>query len=200
MSSHHFVRDKQEPLLIVQSLSSELMELLVQLLEWSPEVIVFQSDKNLALLESYDLQPDWIYDREQKKLTNTYTEESHFNIDEHLEVLSSVLNYQSYNTIIACPYSNYKNLTLNETQEGLIKVVLTDALIQCCKNQYKKWLPVDTQVFIKCGKLKCLNIDLNQKNIKFTSKRESEGFNIFLKYDFLLDLSFDADFNVVEFF
>lgn len=40
MSSHHVIRDKQEPALIIANGESCSMELLGQLLEWSPTVIV----------------------------------------------------------------------------------------------------------------------------------------------------------------
>ena len=40
MSSHHIVREKQEPALLIMSLNGFLTENLGQLLEWSPTVIV----------------------------------------------------------------------------------------------------------------------------------------------------------------
>ena len=40
MSSHHIIRDKQEPALIIANGESCSMDLLEQLLEWSPTVIV----------------------------------------------------------------------------------------------------------------------------------------------------------------
>lgn len=43
MSSHHIVRDDQEPALIIANGASCSMELLNQLLEWSPLVIVLDS-------------------------------------------------------------------------------------------------------------------------------------------------------------
>ena len=43
MSSHHIVRDDQEPALIIANGAACSMELLNQLLEWSPLVIVLDS-------------------------------------------------------------------------------------------------------------------------------------------------------------
>ena len=43
MSSHHIVRDDQEPALIIANGASCSSELLGQLLEWSPLVIVLDS-------------------------------------------------------------------------------------------------------------------------------------------------------------
>lgn len=200
MSSHHFVRDKQEPLLIVQSLCPELMELLVQLLEWSPEVIVFRTEKNMLLLESYDIQPDWIYNKNNCTLLNTNTAIKHSNISENLEFLAAALNYTRYNTVIDYRYQEFINLNLNKEQKGLTKIILADAMVLCCERQYKKWLPKDSQIVVNCGNLQCLNIDLNHKNANFVSNRKSDGFEIFLKNDFLLDVSFESDFKIVEFF
>lgn len=42
MSSHHIVREKQEPALLIISLEGFLIENLGQLLEWSPTVIVLE--------------------------------------------------------------------------------------------------------------------------------------------------------------
>jgi len=43
MSSHHIVRDDQEPALIIANGAECSMELLGQLLEWSPVVIVLDN-------------------------------------------------------------------------------------------------------------------------------------------------------------
>lgn len=43
MSSHHIVRDKQEPALLIANGEACSMELLGQLLEWSPTVVVLDS-------------------------------------------------------------------------------------------------------------------------------------------------------------
>ena len=49
MSSHHIVRDDQEPALIIANGESCNMELLGQLLEWSPLVVVLDSAINRVL-------------------------------------------------------------------------------------------------------------------------------------------------------
>lgn len=58
MSSHHVVREKQEPALLVLGLNSFSPELLGQLLEWSPTVITTQH-KALLLHES-GIKIDWV--------------------------------------------------------------------------------------------------------------------------------------------
>jgi hypothetical protein len=58
MSSHHIVREKQEPALLVLGLDNFADELLGQLLEWSPTVIT--SPQTAEKLVSYGIKIDWI--------------------------------------------------------------------------------------------------------------------------------------------
>jgi len=62
MSSHHIVREKQEPALLVLGLDNFSDELLGQLLEWSPTVIVtpFTAEK----IHAYGIKIDWIITNE----------------------------------------------------------------------------------------------------------------------------------------
>jgi len=58
MSSHHIVREKQEPALLVLGLDNFSDELLGQLLEWSPTVICTQL--TAEKLHAYGIKIDWI--------------------------------------------------------------------------------------------------------------------------------------------
>jgi thiamine pyrophosphokinase len=58
MSSHHIVREKQEPALLVLGMDSFSDELLGQLLEWSPTVIV--TEPMAEKLNAYGIKIDWI--------------------------------------------------------------------------------------------------------------------------------------------
>jgi thiamine pyrophosphokinase len=58
MSSHHVVREKQEPALLVLSLDNFPDEMLGQLLEWSPTVICTQ--QTAEALNAYGIKIDWI--------------------------------------------------------------------------------------------------------------------------------------------
>ena len=58
MSSHHIVREKQEPALLVLGLDNFPDELLGQLLEWSPTVIA--TSQTAEKLVSYGIKIDWI--------------------------------------------------------------------------------------------------------------------------------------------
>jgi thiamine pyrophosphokinase len=58
MSSHHVVREKQEPALLVLGLDGFDNELLGQLLEWSPTVITTQ--QTAERLNAYGIKIDWM--------------------------------------------------------------------------------------------------------------------------------------------
>ncbi|WP_428328317.1 thiamine pyrophosphokinase [Mucilaginibacter sp.] len=58
MSSHHIVREKQEPALLVLGLDNFSDELLGQLLEWSPTVIT--TAQTAEKLNAYGIKIDWI--------------------------------------------------------------------------------------------------------------------------------------------
>ena len=58
MSSHHVVREKQEPALLVLGLDGFDDELLGQLLEWSPSVITTQ--QTAETLNAYGIKIDWM--------------------------------------------------------------------------------------------------------------------------------------------
>ncbi|MDB5137056.1 MAG: thiamine diphosphokinase [Mucilaginibacter sp.] len=58
MSSHHIVREKQEPALLVLGLDSFPFELLGQLLEWSPTVIATR--QTAELLNNQGIKIDWV--------------------------------------------------------------------------------------------------------------------------------------------
>jgi thiamine pyrophosphokinase len=66
MSSHHIVREKQEPALLVLGLDNFSEEQLGQLLEWSPTVIsnLYTAEK----LNSYGIKIDWIVTNESGAL------------------------------------------------------------------------------------------------------------------------------------
>jgi len=60
MSSHHIVREKQEPALLILGLDNFPDELLGQLLEWSPTVIV--TAETAERMNAYGIKIDWIID------------------------------------------------------------------------------------------------------------------------------------------
>lgn len=58
MSSHHIVREKQEPALLVLGVDNFSEELLGQLLEWSPTVIT--TPHTAEKLDTFGIKVDWV--------------------------------------------------------------------------------------------------------------------------------------------
>lgn len=58
MSSHHIVREKQEPALLVLGLNTFPAEMLGQLLEWNPTVIT--TKKTAQQLIDFGIKIDWV--------------------------------------------------------------------------------------------------------------------------------------------
>lgn len=58
MSSHHVVREKQEPALLIMGLNTFADELLGQLMEWSPTVIV--TADTAEQMHSLGIKMDWL--------------------------------------------------------------------------------------------------------------------------------------------
>jgi len=74
MSSHHIVREKQEPALLILSLEGFDYENLGQILEWSPTVIVMQ--------EIYELADSLAF-----KIDAVITRDPHFNTQEDTRLI-----------------------------------------------------------------------------------------------------------------
>ncbi|MEB0250004.1 thiamine pyrophosphokinase, partial [Mucilaginibacter sp. 5B2] len=70
MSSHHIVREKQEPALLLLSLDNFSEELLGQLLEWSPTVIA--TPLIAEQMNSYEIKIDIIVADEIDKTLQSY--------------------------------------------------------------------------------------------------------------------------------
>lgn len=79
MSSHHIVREKQEPALLIMSLEGFLPENLGQLLEWSPTVIVAEDMYEHA--ESLGI-----------KIDGVVTADTDFPVQENTRIINSTDN------------------------------------------------------------------------------------------------------------
>jgi thiamine pyrophosphokinase len=66
MSSHHIVREKQEPALLIAGLDNFPDELLGQLLEWSPTVIV--TIDTAEQVQAFGIKIDWLLGDEMPEL------------------------------------------------------------------------------------------------------------------------------------
>ncbi|WPU94515.1 thiamine pyrophosphokinase [Mucilaginibacter sabulilitoris] len=69
MSSHHIVREKQEPALLVLGMDNFSEELLGQLLEWSPTVIT--TPHTAEKLDSFGIKIDWVITNKEEAVSQS---------------------------------------------------------------------------------------------------------------------------------
>lgn len=182
MSSHHIVRDEQEPALILHRMLPHQWPSILQLLEWSPTVIACEDviEKMLSLGHKVDIaivekeQIEFWQDRLQVqspvKILAVTPESSQ--VDIALNCLKEK-NHRAVNVItdneniwsvlsIAMPYLSSLNIVLfsEDHQHAIIKSMV-----------YKKWLPAFSS--------------LTLMPIKTSSYASTEGFNLNLEHELL---------------
>jgi len=184
MSSHHIIREKQEPALLILAIESFDKELLGQLLEWSPTVIV--SEEVYEHVLSFGIKIDVVL-----KQTHTFIEtQEHvksYNV-EHNDLVKSAMaflieeDYPSVNIITEefhpKDYSSFVN--------NLDIVVFTNnQKIFPVKNGFAKWKPAGDNVFIISEEVTLISYDGLQSETRNQYITVKDGF---------YRLTFDHDF------
>jgi thiamine pyrophosphokinase len=173
MSSHHVVREKQEPALLVLGLDNFNDELLGQLLEWSPTVIT--TSETAEKLNSYGIKIDWIItdsiNEVQQSDVKLMTANGNNIADAALKYLTAYgypavniitdeLNFTDYE-----PYANKINLVIFNNNKKIFPI----------KPGFSKWKPAGDTVEV----LTLLN-DIEVKGLEKISdhlyRTTSDGF------------------------
>jgi thiamine pyrophosphokinase len=161
MSSHHIVRDDQEPALIIANGASCNAELLGQLLEWSPLVIVL--DSAIERVMQLDIKVDVLlgdFDREfnpEHYQTAQYPIEIVHTPDQNKTDLEKAFDYLIARKIPAVNVvwatgkradHTITNLTNIVRYRNLIKIVILDdhSKIFLLPYKFKKWYPSKTPI------------------------------------------------------
>ncbi len=159
MSSHHIVRDDQEPALIIANGDACSEELLGQLLEWSPLVIVLDSAiervlkldiKVDVLLGDFDRGFDTNYYKEQQyplEIVHTPNQDK-TDLEKAFDYLIEK-GHRAANVIWATGKRadhTITNLTNIVAYRNLLKVVLLDdhSKVFLLQNQFEKWYTANT--------------------------------------------------------
>lgn len=186
MSSHHIIREKQEPALIIANGEACSMEILGQLLEWSPTVLVL--DGALKRVLELGIKVDvWLGDFDHSdeidlELINYPFEKVHAP-DQNFTDLEKALmyleekGYPAANIVWAT--GRRMDHTLNnfhalKRMQNRIKAVLIDdySVIYPLPKQFKKWYPAGTALSIMpfgSAKNVCssgLKYELNQHDLE----------------------------------
>lgn len=145
MSSHHIVREKQEPTLFIQSLTNFDEEHLGQLLEWSPVVLV--SENEYERVHALGIKMDAVL-----------TASNHLHLQEHIQTvladeneLESALKYLVTNghsavNVVTDVFSLKESLFF----AGKINLVVLclQRKIYPVKNGFSKWLSKDEDILL----------------------------------------------------
>ncbi len=140
MSSHHVVREKQEPALLVVGLERFSDEMLGQLLEWSPTVIV--TDQTAEHLHAFGIKIDYIV----TDAIETHDAQSDVNIiprggDSHIEAALKFLvtkNYPAVNIVTDEP--DLKDYLFFTDKINLV-ILCGNRKIYAITSGFTKWKP-----------------------------------------------------------
>lgn len=161
MSSHHIVRDDQEPALIIANGAACSEELLGQLLEWSPLVIVL--DSAIERVMKLDIKVDVLlgdFDRgfdPHEFITLQYPIEIIHTPDQNKTDLEKAFDYLVERNIPAVNVvwatgrradHTITNLTNIVRYRNKLKIVILDdySKIFMLPRKYKKWYPAKTNI------------------------------------------------------
>ncbi|MGQ2984118.1 thiamine diphosphokinase [Flavobacterium sp.] len=179
MSSHHIVRDDQEPALIIANGAECSKELMGQLLEWSPLVVVLDSAigrvmqygiKVDVLLGDFDRGFDPEYYRDmQYPLEIVHTpDQDKTDLEKALDFLID-RNFPAVNVIWATGKRadhTITNITNIVSYRDKIKIVILDdhSKIFLLPQKFEKWYPAGTPLsLIPIGKVS----GIHSKNLKY---------------------------------
>lgn len=169
MSSHHIVRDDQEPALIIANGAACSMELLGQLLEWSPIVVVLDNaiDRVLqldikvdVLLGDFDndFNPE-VYKEKQFPLEIVYTpNQDKTDLEKAFDYLIEK-GHKAVNVVWATGKRadhTITNITNIVSYRDKLKIVLLDdhSKVFLLSNKFQKWYPKNTIIsLIPIGKV-----------------------------------------------
>jgi len=159
MSSHHIVRDDQEPALIIANGASCSQELLGQLLEWSPLVIVL--DSALERVLEIGIKVDVLLGDFDRGFDANYYKEKQFPLevvhtpDQNKTDLEKAFDYLIDRNIpmVNVVWATGKradhtisNLTIISKYRNLLKIVLLDdhSRVFLVPQKFEKWYTANT--------------------------------------------------------
>ncbi len=154
MSSHHIVRDEQEPALLICDLEAIPTEVLHSLLEWSPTVVCCEQALNLylskghkvdvALINSANYEAWWSVLREQQPVKIIALAEADF-LDDGLTLLQKN-DHKSVNILSSQASLPEVVLRLEKWLEFIEFTILTEKTRAIVFNQteFSKWVPKGT--------------------------------------------------------
>ena len=184
MSSHHIVRDDQEPALIIANGLACNTELLGQLLEWSPLVIVL--DAAIERVLDLGIKVDVLLGDFDRNFDTQFYKENHYPIeiihvpDQNKTDLEKAFDYliqkghKAANVIWATGRRSdhtLNNFSTLASYRNMLKIVLFDdySKVFLLPNSFKKWYPKNAIIsLIPLGKVE----NIRTKNLFYELQNE----------------------------
>ena len=185
MSSHHIVRDDQEPALIIANGLECNNELLGQLLEWSPYVIVL--DSAIERVIELGIKVDVLLGDFDRNFDAHYYKENHYPIeiihtpDQNKTDLEKAFDFliekghKAVNVVWATGKRadhTLNNLSVLASYRNELKIVLFDdhSKVFLLSNSFKKWYPKEAIIsLIPLGKVE----GITTENLFYPLQNES---------------------------
>ena len=144
MSSHHIVREKQEPALLIAGLDNFSDELLGQLLEWSPTVIV--TADQAERVQAYGIKIDWLVGDELMELGQSDVKLIPVGDDEPVKAALKYLTGQNYPAVNIITDS----FNVEDIKEYIplldIVVFFENKKIMAVRSGFNKWKPAGERI------------------------------------------------------
>ncbi|RZA01064.1 MAG: thiamine pyrophosphokinase [Sphingobacteriaceae bacterium] len=173
MSSHHIIREKQEPALLVLGLDNFDDELLGQLLEWSPTLMV--TEIVAEKLNAYGIKVDWIITDKDDADIQSDVKVLHMNTESETTAALKFFtenNYPAVNVVT-------DELNMNEYLPFIHKINLVifynNQKIYPVTSGYSKWKPAreDIELLITPSNLQFTGLERLSEN---QFKTQEDGF------------------------
>jgi thiamine pyrophosphokinase len=159
MSSHHVVREKQEPALLVLGLDNFADELLGQLLEWSPTVIA--TEQTAEKLNTYGIKIDWLISNEADEPLQSDVKQIHPGEDAPVNAVLKHLVAEGYPSVSIVTdtlrLDDYNSFT------GVINIVIyyDRKKIYAITPGFTKWKPAGEtiEILTACNKPQAVGLE-----------------------------------------
>ncbi len=181
MSSHHIVRDEQEPTLLI--LDPNLVHIRVDnLLEWSPTVIVNATDVEKLLLHGFKLDIVIGRNKDLESIRELLTHQEpvkYLTINQDDKTLDQVLNFMitgHYKAVNVISKFDAPLAMKIESFISKIDVVIYDSQLKWhySKGHFKKWIAIGQSIVLgnQVDEIIFNGEQLETNNNKFTPTRE----------------------------
>lgn len=153
MSSHHIIREDQEPALVIDDASAENSESIQQLLEWSPTVIVTERaleqiisrgikiDLVIALEKHVEALKISLQDQFPVKILTSPSEKEALETALHFLTASRQKAVNVVSSVMLESFENFTSLDVAVIQNGKRWVFIRTG-------HFEKWLPAGTSISI----------------------------------------------------